>query len=156
MWWVAFPSVFWPICQLEVWSPVLPFVFQSFSFVFQFIFEWGTWFEREHWQSSPPHHRTQLERRWKQWVAIPHHQRMNWNKGGTRPPRTVTSQTDSIDLEWGGMAASCSQALSVEGVSSFTGCGGLISPLCSRLFDNRSMVPCVFHFFFNCFLSCFN
>ena len=48
LWWIAFPSVFWPICQLEVWSPVLPFVFQSFSFVFQFIFEWGTWFEREH------------------------------------------------------------------------------------------------------------
>ena len=104
--------------------------------------------------------RPTIESNWnadgKQWVAIPHHQRMNWNKGGTRPPRTVTSQTDSIDLEWGGMAASCSQALSVEGVSSFTGCGGLITPLCSRLFDNRSMVPCVFHFFFNCFPLCFN
>ena len=47
-------------------------------------------------------------------------------------------------------------AFSDEGVGSFTGCGGLLSPLCSGPFVNWRYGPPCFHLFFNRFPLCFN
>ena len=59
-------------------------------------------------------------------------------------------------LNGGGMVALSFLAFSDGGVGSFTGCGGLLSPLCSGPFVNWRYGPPCFHLFFNRFPLCFN